>query len=443
MEYEDKIKALVEILKSGEKIVEDFKIGVEIEHIVVDKDSLDSINYYQENGIEETLKKLMKFNYKPKYENNYLIGLEKEAAILTLEPGGQLEISIKPCSSIQEVERIYLSFLQEVTPILEEQNQLLMAIGYHPKSSILEIPFNPKKRYELMSSYLKTKGSHAHNMMKGTAALQVTIDYRNEEDFIKKIRVANFLSPIFAYISDNGPIFEGRLFDKYSIRSLIWENTDPSRSGIIDGVMDKEVFGYREYAEYLLGVAPILIIKDNSVISTLDKKTGELMDEYSFTKDELMHIMTMVFPDVRAKRYLEIRMGDSIPYPYNLSYISLIKAIFYNEAALNELYQLSLNVNSVELSSYKSSMMEKGSRGEFLSKTVGDIIAYLIDLARSSMSEEEQKYFEPLAEILSLGENISLLLREGILEKGPEALKWCSLNALIQEGKYYEDKRII
>ena len=443
MEHEDKVKALVEILKSGEKPREDFKIGVEIEHIVVDKDSLDSINYYQENGIEEILKKLMKFNYKPKYENNYLIALEKEAAILTLEPGGQLEISIKPCDSIQEVEEIYLSFLQEVIPILEEQNQLLMAIGYHPKSSIQEIPFNPKKRYELMSSYLKTKGSHAHNMMKGTAALQVTIDYRDEEDFTKKLRVANFLSPILAYVSDNGPIFEGKVFDKCSIRSLIWENTDPARSGIIAGVMDRDVFGYREYAEYLLDVAPILILKDNTVISTLDRKTGELMDEYSFTKDELMHIMTMVFPDVRAKKYLEIRMGDSIPYPYNLSYISLIKAIFYNDTALNELYHLSQNVNSSEMRSYKSSMMEKGPRGEFLSKTVGEFTTYLIDLVQKSMSEEELRYFTPMAEILLKGKNISQLSREGILEAGPGALKWCGLNALIQEGKYYADKRII
>ena len=442
MEYEDKVKVLVEILKSGEKLKDNNKLGVEIEHIVVDKDSMESINYYQENGIEDILKKLMKSNYIPKYEGNYLIGLEREDAIITLEPGGQLEISIKPCSSIQEIELIYANFLQEIIPIIDGQNQLLMAIGYHPKSSIAEIPFNPKKRYELMSSYLKEKGSHAHNMMKGTAALQVTIDYHDEEDFIKKLKVANFLSPILAYISDNAPVFEGKIFENSSVRSLIWQNTDPARSGIIPGVMEK-LFGYEEYAEYILNIEPILIMKDNKVISTTDAKTSDLMDKYSFTKDELMHIMTMVFPDVRGKRYLEIRMGDSLPYPYNFAYIALIKILFYNEAVLNKLYDLSSTVDTAMLEKYKTSMIQKGAEGEFLANKVIDFIPYLLNLAKESASEQELPYLLPLEELVSNGKNIADMAKEMYSTKGITALQYCGLNRMIQEGEDYADKRVI
>ncbi len=443
MEYQDKLKMLTEILESGEKPREDFRIGVEIEHIVVDKTTFESINYYQENGIEVILKKLLGFDYKPKYEGDYLIALEREDAIITLEPGGQLEISIMPCSSLQEIEFIYLRFLQQLVPILEEQNQLLLGIGYHPKSSILEIPFNPKKRYELMSAYLKEKGTHAHNMMKGTAALQVTIDYLDHEDFIKKLRVANFLSPVLAYMSDNGPVFEGQLFDKHSIRSLIWQNTDKARSGIIPGVMDKAAFGYEEYADYLLKVEPILIMKDNETISTEGAKTAELMEKYSFTKDELMHIMTMVFPDVRGKKYLEIRMGDSLPYPFNFSYVALIKAIFYNDTVLNRLYELSSGLDSEGMEEYKESMMSLGAKGKFLSGEIQDFVVYLLDLVKDGLSDKELQYLAPLDELLRKGKNVAQLSKELIQEKGIGALEWCGLNRIIQEGEYYADKRII
>ncbi len=443
MVYQDKQKMLTEILESGEKIIDDFRIGVEIEHIVVDKTTFESINYYQENGIEKILKRLVTFDYKPKYEGDYLIGLEREDAIITLEPGGQLEISIRPCSSLQEIEHIYLVFLQQLIPILEEQNQLLLSIGYHPKSSILEIPFNPKKRYELMSAYLKEKGTHAHNMMKGTAALQVTIDYKDQEDFIKKLRVASFLSPVLAYISDNAPVFEGRLFEKHSIRSLIWQNTDRARSGIIPGVMDKAAFGYEDYADYLLKVEPILIMKDNHTISTKDATTEELMEKYSFTKDELMHIMTMVFPDVRGKRYLEIRMGDSLPFPFNFSYIALIKAIFYNEAALNKLYELSSQLDSKVMETYKEDMMRLGGKGKFLNGEIQDFVVYLLDLVKVGMTEKELQYIAPLEELLRGGKNVAQLSKELLQEKGIGALEWCGLNRIIQEGEYYADKRII
>lgn len=436
MEYKDKVSMLTEILRSGEKSKDEFKIGVEIEHIVVDKATLESINYYQNNGIEVILKKLMKYNYKPKYEEDYLIGLEAEEGMITLEPGGQLEISIKPCSTIQEIEEIYFDFLNQVIPVLEEHNQFLMAIGYHPRSSILDLPFNPKKRYGLMSAYLKEKGCYAHNMMKGTAALQVSIDYSDEEDYIKKLRVANFLSPIFAYITDNAPIFEGKTFDANSLRSLIWQNTDSARSGIIPKAMDK-LFGYNEYADYLLKIEPILIIKDNIIISSGNLKTSELMEDYSFTKEELMHIMTMVFPDVRSKRYLEIRMGDSMPYPYNFSYITLIKGIFYREEVLNKLYELSQEIDTELLIEYKASMIENGREGKFLTGRIKDFIPCLFDLVKEYLPEEEYLQLAPLEDLIKAGKNPSAYSKELLLKEGIESLSWCSLNGFIQEGEQH------
>jgi len=204
MNYEKNLESIVSIIRQGEKLPNQFNIGVEFEHIIVKEDTLASVSYYGENGIQEILHELLlNKSYEGKYEGDYLVGLLAEDREITLEPGGQFEISIKPCSAISDIKEIYFNFLKDIVPILEQRNLLLMAIGYHPKSSIDEIPFNPKKRYEYMSNYLGKKGKYAHNMMKGTAALQVAIDYANEEDFIRKFRVANFISPLLYLISDS------------------------------------------------------------------------------------------------------------------------------------------------------------------------------------------------------------------------------------------------
>ncbi|MBP2642605.1 MAG: Glutamate--cysteine ligase [Firmicutes bacterium] len=425
-----KINRIVEILKSGEKHKLQGKLGVEIEHIVVNKVTWDSVTFYQEDGIETLLKKLSKFGYEPKFEDNYLVGLENEDSVITLEPGGQLEISIRPCSTLKEIETLYFNFLEQVIPIVEEQNQYLMAIGYHPKSKIKDIPFNPKERYHLMSEYFLSKGKYAHHMMKGTAALQVSIDYSDEKDFIKKLRVAYFLSPLLAVISDNAPIFEGEIYPKNSLRSLIWENTDSMRCGIIPGVMDKE-FGYEEYAKYILNVEPIFIIKNDQMIAVHHKKTTEILDEYELSVEELAHICTMVFPDVRGKRYLEIRVGDSLPYPYSFSYIALIKGLFYNEAALTELYRLSQGVDSNIQQKNRDAVRQNGLSAMFSATTVSKFLPFLFELAQNGLPEHERHYVQPLEAMILSQNNALMLAKEKLLAMGLEGLTSSSLNHYI------------
>ena len=427
------------ILKSGEKRKSKFKIGVEIEHFVVDKDSWESINYYQENGIETILKKLMQFNYLPGYEAGHLVSLEKEDAVLTIEPGGQLEISIKACLSLHDIESIYLNFLQEVIPILEQQNQFLLTLGYHPKSKINQIPFIPKERYQLMAAYFNTKGKYAHHMMKGTAALQVSIDYSDEEDFARKLKVAHFISPLLAIISDNSPVFEGRTYQKNCLRSLIWQNTDVARSDIIPGIMDK-TFGYREYADYILNSEPILFMKDNTIIDAANLKAFSILEQYSLTHNEILHLFSMVFPVARARNYIEIRPGDSLPYPYSFSYIALIKGLFYNDAALNYLFDLAGDTDSGMLERNKASMMRNGLHAAFGSGTILKFLAHLFDLARDGLPAGEKHYLRPLEELILSQKNVSHKAKETLLREGLEGLRLWTLNDCIGEGNDHVDK---
>ncbi len=431
--YEKSLESVVSVIKEGIKFPNQFKLGVEFEHIVVEKDSLESVSYYGEKGIEGILKKLLVRGYEGKYEDGYLVGLNQEDKEISLEPGGQIEISVKPCANISKIESIYFDFLYDIVPILEEKNLLLMAIGYHPKSSIEDIPFNPKKRYEYMSQYLKEKGKYAHNMMKGTASLQVSIDYANEEDFIKKFRVANFISPVLYLISDNSPVFEGEIYPNHSLRSLIWENTDKARSGMVPNALNKE-FGYEDYGKYILNVPPILIMKEQEFIGTGDKIVEQVMKEYVFSKQEIQHIMTMVFPDVRAKNFIEIRVGDSLPYPYNFSYIALIKGLFYNEAALEYLYNLSLRIHDNQINSIKDNIRQKGFRTHITSKKAYDFICIIFDLAKTGLTQEEKNMLKALEKLLLRKENLSIVSKEKIKKEGIDGLKWCALNQHVAEG---------
>lgn len=293
-----------------------------------------------------------------------------------------------------------------------------------------------------MSNYLKETGKYAHNMMKGTAALQVSIDYKDEDDFIRKFKVANFLSPLLYLISDNSPIFEGEVYNKHGIRSLIWENTDKQRSGIVPNSLNKD-FGYKDYAEYILNIPPILIKKDGEFISTGNKLVKELMEEYVFTTEEIEHIMTMAFPDVRVKNFMEIRVGDSMPYPYNLAYVTLIKGIFYNETALEYLYNFAQRREDEQVNKVKGCIREKGFEAYFGSKTAYEYIRIIFDLAKKSLDEEEKEMLSPLEQLIIDKKNLSILSKEKIDKEGIEGLKWYNFNQWVKGGEDVGNNRSI
>ncbi len=432
MKYEKNLASIVSLIKDGEKNIKYFKIGVGSGHIIVHRDSMESVTYYGEEGIEGVLQELLLKGYKGNYEEGHLIGLSKEDREIILGPGGQVEIDMEPCKTVKEIESIYFSFLNDIIPILEKRDLLLMGIGYHPKSSIEDIPFIPKKTYAYISDYFKGRGEYAYNMLKGTVTLRVFIDYESEYDFTQKFRVANFISPMLYLISGSSPIFEGGVHEKFSLRSLIWANVDRGRSGIVPNSF-REDFGYREYAQYILNVSPITIIKDGALIGTDGKTVEELMDKYVFTDEEMKYIMGMVFPDVRVKDRIEIRVGDSLPYPYNLAYVTLIKGLFYSDIALAYLYNFSQRKEEEQIDKIKRYIYDKGFNAYFGSKTAYEYILILFDLAKKSLDEEEREILAPLEELVTDKKNLSVLSREKITMEGIAGLKLHNLNQWIKK----------
>ena len=431
MEYQKQLDIFKEYFKNGQKTKDEFKLGVEFEHFVIDKDTFQSISYYGENGVAETMKDLEEIGYIGVYEGEHILGLNKEKKHITTEPGSQFELSIDASLSIEELEEEYLDFLNDLVPILNKKGQYLIATGYHPRTKIEDIKLLPKKRYDFMYDYFKTKGTHAHNMMKGTAALQVSIDYSSEEDYIRKFKIANALSPVFYGLFENAFYFEGEKAPYHNMRSYIWENCDKDRSGVVPSVMDKD-YGYEKYAEYVLNGCPIFIYKDGKEASVEGKIVRELLDPENFTKEELEHYLTMYFPDVRTKKYIEIRMMDAIPYPLNFAVIALFKGLFYNEENLETLAEFTDCISVKEIEDTKKEMMTQGLETKFNGISLPKIGEFLVEVAENGLDDRDRQYLKPLKEMLANGQNPYEITKELSSEGKKESLDWCVLNNLVE-----------
>lgn len=432
MDYQKQVDAIINYFKVNEKTRDNFKIGVELEHFVIDLDTFKTISYYGEGGVAETLKDLEELGYEGVYEGEYILGLNKDKKHVTLEPGSQLELSVDASKHIWELEKEYLEFLEDIIPVLEKKNQGLLTTGYHPVTKIDEIKLLPKQRYDYMFNYFKKRGTHAHNMMKGTSALQVALDYGSEEDYIKKFQITNALSPVLYSLFENAYYFEGEPTDKHNIRAHIWENCDSHRSGVAEGALDKD-FGYKKYAGYILNRPPIFINKDGEEIFTEHKTVREIYDPDSFTTEELEHLLTMFFPDVRTKKYVEIRMMDSIPYPLNFSAIALLVGLIYDEDNVNELYDYISDISIEDVEATKKEMRKLGLEARLKDKTLLEIGKYLLELAKKGLDEEDRKYLEPLAENLEKGKSPYEIIKEKAGFGKKKALEGCLLNKIMEE----------
>jgi glutamate--cysteine ligase len=424
MTYNKKLDMIENYIRSGEKKRQDFKVGVEMEHFVIWKDSLKTVSYYGKDGVEEILLELLPNGWTGSYEGDHLLGLRKNDLAITLEPGSQLELSIDSSRDIKDLERGYLEFLDEITPLLEKRNQVLVTLGYHPVTRIDEIKLLPKKRYDLMFNYFKTKGSHAHNMMKGTGAFQVAIDYSNEEDYHKKFRILNALSPVFYAIFENALFFEGEPCKTHNLRAYVWMNCDNDRAGIVEGALE-EGFGYRDYARYILEKPPIFTVSNGEVIPTGDDKVKDILDPEMTEIKELEHLMTMFFPDVRTKRYIEIRMMDSIPYPLNFSAVALVKGLFYDDDNLDKLDEFVRGITAKQVVETKVEMLEKGMDAKLNGKTLLQIGKWLLELSRKGLDHNESSYLKPLEDLIGKGKNPYMHTRDRF-EEGDRsyAIEW-------------------
>lgn len=428
MTYEDKVEKIVDFIKSGEKDEKDFKVGFEVEHFVVDKNSLETVRYEGENGIRQSLEELKDLGYEGIYEGEYIMGLHKDGASISIEPAAQFEISLDSQNSIDKLFETYKKTMAEIIPIFDKKGQLLVEVGYQVKDKIADIPRIPKDRYKFMYEYFeKYAGPMAHNMMKGSASLQVAIDYSDEDDFRKKYFLANALAPFFYSIFDNAYIFEGEVYENHNIRQTIWENCDKDRTGIYPFSFDNDL-SYEKYAKKILSTPSIFIKKDGKDIATNEKTFEEIFDE-DMSDEMVFHALSIVFPDVRVKKYIEIRMPDNMPFQYNFAAVSLIKNIFYDKEVLDYAYNLLAGFTYQKAQDLKKITVLRGIQAMYEDKKIYEWMLEII-----GQIKEDRKYIDPLKDLLEEQKTPRDIYEELYKESPQRAVYEFSVNKFVKDN---------
>ena len=339
-------RQLVEVLASGEKPSAAWRIGTEHEKFGFRLDDLRPPTFEGERGIEALLKGLTRFGWAPYEEHGKLIALTKGMASVTLEPAGQLELSGAPVETIHDTCKEVGSHLREVRAVADELQLGFLGMGFQPKWRRDQMPWMPKGRYKIMREYMPKKGKLGLDMMLRTCTVQTNLDFESEADMVKKFRVSLALQPLATALFALSPFKEGKDTGFKSYRSHIWTDTDPDRCGMLPFVFE-DGFGFERYADYMLGVPMYFVYRDGTYIDAsgqdfkdfLKGKLPARPGELPTINDWADHVTT-AFPEVRLKRYLEMRGADSGPLPALNALPALWVGLLYDTAALDAAWDL-------------------------------------------------------------------------------------------------------
>lgn len=412
-------KQVAAYLAKGERPEQ--KVGIELEHFLVRTDDLRSVTY--RGGVEVLLKALIGNGWEPVTQGGDLMGLKGDTSEITLEPGGQVEISIVPCSCISFLERQYLSFLEQVRPILRAHGWALCCTGYRPADGIDSIPLLPKERYRLMHRYFAQYGGpYAHHMMKGTAAEQISVDYSSERDFVRKMRTAHFLTPFIAAAFDNVAVFEGKAPPNTAMRSVVWSGCDPDRGRIPREVFTQD-FGYEAYARMILSRPLILRAKDGRIEYT-ERLKGAKVYKDGMDEEDIRHLLLMFFFDARAKQYIEVRPGDMLPPDMAFGYAALIKGLMYEPDNLAMLGEMAEHLDTQAHMQLLRDVQQVSTQALWQGKSVREWMTEWTDAAIKGLDTVDQEYIQRLLPDIRAGRTPAMRTAEH-LEEGKQAFGWC------------------
>jgi len=380
-------------------------LGLEVEHFVTVDDGR-PISYEPTKdlpGIRDVLEHLISWYPEPTYnDRGDLLGLAGQDGAVTLEPAAQLEFSVAPFSDVEHIMGAYERFRMRVSDFLRPFGARLVSAGYHPTRRADELALIPKRRYDFMDAYFAHIGSHGMRMMRASASTQVSVDFADEADAVRKMRVASALSPILAAICDNTRIYEGAPNHVPLRRLQLWREVDDLRCGTVPDVFD-DGFGFSAYASWLSQTPPIFVTRASSsdpqgprLREAFDTPACEAYADAPLTRSDVEHIASMFWPDVRLKQFVEIRPADCLPVSCVAGYVALVKGIFYSEASM-ALIERALGVRSdgwhlasEDTSDAIRSIQEHGLDGVVYGTPLGTWEQDLFDLARVSATDAEK-----------------------------------------------------
>ena len=286
---------------------ERWRVGTEYEKVGIYRDTGQAIPYFGKRGVDFILRELIeRFGWEPEEQDGNIIALTRDKAQITLEPGGQIELSGEPCESIHCTYAEFDQHIRELLEVTEPLGIVFLGLGMQPVSRLEQIEWVPKQRYRIMAPYMLKVGKLGQRMMKQTATVQANIDYSDEKDAMAKFRTGMGLAPVLIAMFANSPICDGQLNGYRSFREHIWTDTDRNRSGLLKFAFAPEV-SFAHYVEYALDVPMYFIVRnknyiDMTAVTFRQFLTSGYNGERATIEDWNDHLTTL-FPETRIKRY--------------------------------------------------------------------------------------------------------------------------------------------
>ncbi len=382
---------IIKLYTKGFKRPEDFSIGLEYERLPISSCSYKAVDYWSENGIKnllETFAKEETWDYIT--DNKNLIGLKHKHDTITLEPGCQLEISAKPERTIFAL-KDKIDFLNSaLKPLLERRGITLLEYGVSPYSTHKGINLIPKKRYKIMAKYLW--GILSDVMMRETAGIQCCIDFKSEEDAMRKFKLANKLTPFMTAMFANSPIRGGVDTGYKSFRALSWLNTDNDRCGFAGKI--SEEFSFEDYIDCVLKTPMIFINRDNLAFEvngdiTFDDFMKNGWEGARPTLEDYELQANLYFPEVRMRNFIEIRNHDCVGSDLKYAILAIYKGIFYSNSAMDECEDLLKHLQYKDFAEIRYNVPKNTLQTSVKKAKVFDYAKEILAIAEKSLKAEQ------------------------------------------------------
>jgi glutamate--cysteine ligase len=383
---------LIDWIASGEKPKADWRIGTEHEKFLFELGTHRALPYEgQKASVRGLLEGLTRFGWQPVLENGKPIALLKDKCSVTLEPGGQFELSGAPLETLHQTCDETNTHLRECAAVAAELGLGLLGMGFAPEWTRADIHWMPKGRYKIMRDYMPKVGTMGLDMMLRTCTVQTNLDFSSEADMVRKFRVSLALQPVATALFADSPFLEGKPSGFLSYRSHTWTDTDPDRCGLIPFVFE-EGMGYERYVDWMLDVPMYFVYRDGKYIDAAGRSFRKFMadglpdltPDAATTGDWSDHITT-AFPEVRLKKYLEMRGADGGPWKRLCALPALFVGLLYDEAALDEATALIKGWTIEEMLALRRDVTKQALKARFRKGTVNDVAAEMVAIARRGL----------------------------------------------------------
>ncbi len=387
-------RQLVDYLASGCKSKSEWRVGTEHEKFPFLTDTLEPVPYHGPRSIRALLEGLRdRFGWSPVMEGDNLIALSDPHGLgnISLEPGGQFELSGAPLTTIHETCEEVGEHLNQVREVGDALGIGFLGLGASPLWSRAETPVMPKGRYGIMAPYMDKVGRYGRDMMFRTCTVQANLDFSSEADMVQKLRVSLALQPVATALFADSPFLDGKPNGFLSFRSEVWRDTDNTRAGMLPFAFE-DGMSFERYVDYALDVPMYFVMRNGQFVNTagesfrafLQGKLPQLPGEKPVLKDWADHVTT-IFPEVRLKKYLEMRGCDSGPWRRLCAMPALFVGLLYDQAALDAAWDLVKDWTAEERQTLRDDVPRQGLNAIIRGRTVQDIAKDTLAIARRGL----------------------------------------------------------